>query len=131
MLNPLTLSQHILPLVSNDLFFLGDMEQSDELILSISHGLVHPRTHESYAWEDIYAELAKELSPDGLKLNFSGQFSSRTSLPATNSDVDQAYIPSSEFAQKRGSANSTKSEGNGQIKKQRIDCPSQSLTIGS
>lgn len=101
MLNPLKLSQHILPLVSNDLFFLGDMEKSDELILSISRGLVHPMTHESYAWEDVYAELAKESSLDLVISKPSGQIACETSKLTANGDVDQASGASSNSPQKR------------------------------
>lgn len=120
MLSPLKLSRHILPLVGNDLFFLGDMEKSDELILSISCGLVHPMTHESYAWEDIYAELAKETSPDLLTPKPSGPISTKTSQPTTNGDLDQAPGVSSYSPKKRGSAISTDFDRSEQIKKQKI-----------
>lgn len=60
MLNPLTVSQTILPVVDKQLLFLGDMELGNEVVASIARGEIHPSTHESYAWKEASAAYLTE-----------------------------------------------------------------------
>lgn len=60
MLNPLPLSKEILPLVDNELQFLGDIELRDDVAALIASGQVHPVTLESYDWKKVAAAFQEE-----------------------------------------------------------------------
>lgn len=60
MLNPLTLSKEILPLVDKELHFLGNVELRDDIIALIACGEVHPVTLDSYDWKEAAEALNEE-----------------------------------------------------------------------
>lgn len=60
MLNPLTLSKDILPLVDKELHFLGNIELRDDVVALIARGDVHPVTLDSYDWTDAVDALKEE-----------------------------------------------------------------------
>lgn len=60
MLNPLTLSKEILPLVDKELHFLGNIELRDDIVALIACGEVHPVTLDSYDWKEAAEALNEE-----------------------------------------------------------------------
>lgn len=60
MLNPLTLSKEILPLVDKGLHFLGNIELRDDVVALIACGEVHPVTLDSYDWKEAAEALNEE-----------------------------------------------------------------------
>jgi len=97
MLNPLTLSEAILPMVDRRLLFLGNAELGSDVVASIARGEIHPATHESYAWRDAALALQSEQQlgqhrqrqehPAGDRTSLRSLTSSETSS-ATHSEVD-------------------------------------------
>lgn len=67
MLNPLTLSNEILPLVDKQLLFLGNIEMGDDVVASIARAEIHPSTHESYVWKEAGAALLSERHQEMLR----------------------------------------------------------------
>lgn len=120
-MNPLNLSEDILDLVDKDLLFLGDMQQPDHVVVSISRGLMNPITFERYEWEDTPAQLVKAV-PSDLLPSVQSMTSSESSKRTIDWGNDQVSVLSSngdDCSQRRIVARNGFGE-NDHIKKQRI-----------